>query len=339
MGLLRNIIDDNQITTDDLPRIEDKLFFEGKRRRLNLESFAVLMFFATLIASYGIIADSTATVIGAMIVAPLMTPIMATAAALVMGRMDRAAQALLIVIGGVIGAIFLSWLVGVTFIIGIINVNTNAQILSRTSPSLVDLAAALASGGAGAFAISRKDISDTLPGVAIAIALVPPLAVVGLTLSQGAYDDAWGAFLLFATNFLSILLAGGGVLALLGLGQAATADLDARRRRNAFYAIALGAMLVTVPLAATSYNTAQAGYAQFQATRSSQEWLQDSGYEVARVDAPSSDYVLIRVTGDGDLPPRDELTASLQERFGRDVTVRLQVIPARNDEWVVSAPD
>jgi hypothetical protein len=69
---------------EDLPQFEAKLFFEGAKRRVNLERFAVLLFLSTVIATYGVLGDSTATVIGAMIIAPLMTPIMATAAGLVM---------------------------------------------------------------------------------------------------------------------------------------------------------------------------------------------------------------------------------------------------------------
>ena len=118
MGVVRTIIDDNQIKPDDVPRIEENLFYEGEGGRLDIESFAVLMFFATIIATYGVIGDSTATVIGAMIVAPLMTPIMAIAAAIVMGRMDRAGRALLLVIAGAGGAIFLSWLTGLCLCFG-----------------------------------------------------------------------------------------------------------------------------------------------------------------------------------------------------------------------------
>ena len=90
MGVLRNIVHDFQITADDVPRIESQLFFDGADERKNLERFATLMFFATWIATYGVIADSTATVIGAMLIAPLMTPILATAAAVVTGQMPHA---------------------------------------------------------------------------------------------------------------------------------------------------------------------------------------------------------------------------------------------------------
>ena len=186
MRLWSRIANDFKVTREDVPRIEDTLFYDGPSRRRSLERFVLLMFFATLIVTYGVIADSTATVIGAMLVAPLMTPVLAVAAAVVSGQRDRALHSLLVVFIGVALAIGLALVIGMVYRSGIISITTNSQIVSRTSPRLVDLWAALGAGAVGAFATCRKDIADSLPGAAIAIALVPPLAIVGLTLLQGA---------------------------------------------------------------------------------------------------------------------------------------------------------
>jgi uncharacterized hydrophobic protein (TIGR00271 family) len=175
MGIWDKIIHDNRFAPQDVLPFENKLFHEGARWRTYLERFTVLLFLATVIATVGVLADSTATVIGAMIVAPLMTPIMATAAALIMGNMHRAINSLLLVAAGVTG---------------VISFTQNTQILGRISPRLIDLIAALASGAAGAFCLSRDDIADSLPGVAISISLVPPLCVVGIALSAGEVDAA-----------------------------------------------------------------------------------------------------------------------------------------------------
>ena len=219
---------------------------------------------------------------------------------------------------------------------GVISVTTNSQIVARTSPRLVDLYAALASGAVGAFAMSRKDVANTLPGVAIAIALVPPLAVVGITLSQGAYDDAGGAFPLFLTNFLSILLAGGGVFALLGLSKASMSKLEGTSRRNAFLLIALGTMLVIIPLAATSINTGRAGLIQFHATQATKEWLADSeAYELVDVKS-TANAVEVRISGDGSLPPTEELITSMASRTEQPVRVRLLVIPSQQQDLQVN---
>jgi len=195
VSVLSEIFRDNKFRTDDLPGFEAKLFFEGVRQRPYLVKFFVLLFLSTVIAAYGVLNDSTATVIGAMIVAPLMTPIMATAAALVMGAIDRSVKSLLLVGAGMVMVIALSWLIGVSYS-GVISFSQNTQIVARVSPRTTDLMIALASGAAGAFAFSRDDIADSLPGVAIAISLVPPLGVVGISLSQGQWVSAWGAMLL-----------------------------------------------------------------------------------------------------------------------------------------------
>ena len=128
--------------------------------------------------------------------------------------------------------------------------------------------------------MSRKDVANTLPGVAIAIALVPPLTVVGLTLSQGAFDEASGAFILFLTNFFSILLAGGGVFALLGLSKASMDQMTGPARRRVLWLIGLGTLLVIIPLTATSIQTGRDGILQFQTRQASEAWLAGASYEI-----------------------------------------------------------
>ena len=293
-----------------------------------LSDMRLLMFFATLIASYGVIGDSTATVIGAMLIAPLMTPVLAVAAAVVTGDMRRAGYSLLVVFGGVVGAIGLALWIGVTYRSGVIDVHTNSQITQRVAPRLVDLYAALGAGAVGAFATSREDIADTLPGAAIAIALVPPLAVVGLTLSQGAWDAAWGSMLLFLTNFFAILIAGSVVLAALGLSAAATDHLVGHGRRRAFEIILLGALLVVLPLAATSYNTVKAAQTHNNVTGAVQEWLEGTSFELVSTDL-QPDGVHIVVKGEGDPPGTGQLVNSMRDRMQSEVSVELEIVPVQ----------
>ena len=334
MGIIRNLIHDFKIDEDDVPRIEAALFFDGPNHRENLERFCTLMFFATAIATYGVIADSTATVIGAMLIAPLMTPILAMATAMITGQMPRAGRAFLTVLGGVAIAVALSWFLSWIYRTGVISVDSNSQILSRTSPRLVDLWAALFAGAAGAFAISRKDVADTLPGAAIAIALVPPLAVVGVALSQGAWSDAWGAMLLFMTNFFAILLAGGAILALLGLRKAGMADLHGTARKRAAALVYVGAILVIIALASTSLKALNSAQMQSSARQITEEWLVGSTYELNRV-TNTSNGVSIIVSGEGDIPDAAELVAAMTDRFERGATVQLQVVPAHSKEYEV----
>jgi uncharacterized hydrophobic protein (TIGR00271 family) len=338
MKPLSAIVSDFKLAKEDLPRIQKLLFYDGPNARQSLERYALLMFFATLIASYGVIGDSTATVIGAMLIAPLMTPVLAVAAAVVTGDMRRAGLSLLIVIGGVVGAIALALWIGITYRSGLIDVETNSQIVSRVSPRLVDLYAALGAGAVGAFATSREDIADTLPGAAIAIALVPPLAVVGLTVSQGAWGAAWGSMLLFLTNFFAILISGSLVLAALGLSAAATDHLVGHARRRAFELIALGALLVALPLAVTSYNTVKAAQTHNHLTGAVQTWLEGTSFELVETRLQPGGAVIV-VKGEGDPPAAAQLISLIRDRTQTEVSFQIEIMPMQRKEINLGSAD
>ncbi|HRV92665.1 MAG TPA: TIGR00341 family protein [Anaerolineae bacterium] len=337
LELLKNIIQDNKFTPGAIPPFEEKLFFEGAKRRINTERFAVLLFLSTVIATYGVLGDSTATVIGAMIIAPLMTPIMATAAGLVMGDMRRAGRSFLTVVAGVVSVILTAWFIGTFLNTTVVSFSTNSQIVSRVSPSLTDLAVALASGAAGAFAMSRDDVADSLPGVAISIALVPPLAVVGIALSHGQWANAWGALLLFLTNFLSILLAGGGTLALLGLSAASTKELKSEARRQAFFYIAIGTLLVAIPLGSTSYKVAQDTLVELRTQQFMQQWLAGTKYETTRVKA-DGDQVEIVVNGSGPPPPFPDSSSNVPSELN-GYELEFRVMPSEVYYYPEPTPD
>jgi uncharacterized hydrophobic protein (TIGR00271 family) len=175
MAVLSEILRDNRYEPADIPELENKLFFEGGRTRRYLVRFTVLLFLSTVIAANGVIEDSTATVIGAMIIAPLMTPILATTAALVMGNGPRAWRSFILVVAGALGVIAVATALGATAV-HVVDFKTNSQITGRVAPRALDLLVALAAGTAGAFATSRDDVADSLPGVAVSIALVQPKA-------------------------------------------------------------------------------------------------------------------------------------------------------------------
>jgi uncharacterized hydrophobic protein (TIGR00271 family) len=184
------------------------LFFEGPQRVEKLWRFGSLIVLSAAIAGFGLLADSAGVVIGAMLVAPLMTPIQALGAALIQGSVRRMLSSAVVVLGGFVGAVATGYVVA---LIGGAGVSVEAlpqEILSRTTPGLIDLGIAVAAGAAGGYVIARPDVSNALPGVGIAVALVPPLATVGICLQFGEGDLARGAALLFATNLAAIVLAG-----------------------------------------------------------------------------------------------------------------------------------
>lgn len=192
------------VTGADVDRMVERLFLDSRRK---VSAFWALLVLAAVIAGAGVVADSTATVIGAMIVAPLMTPILGTALAVVLGEPRWVVRGIAMIVAGAFAVVVLGFLLGLLVPEPVV-ADSNSQVAGRVSPHLIDLVAALATGVVGAFALVRSDVSDALPGVAIAVSLVPPLSVVGLTLESGEPRQALGAFLLFATNVASIIATG-----------------------------------------------------------------------------------------------------------------------------------
>jgi uncharacterized hydrophobic protein (TIGR00271 family) len=176
-------------------------------------AFYLLVCLSAIIATFGLLANSTAVVIGAMLVAPLMGPIFGIALGLSNGDRQLLKTAMFAEIIGIILAI------GLPAIIGLIQMRPDfgSEIIARTQPTIYDVLIALASGLAGAYALADERISPALPGVAIATALVPPLAVCGLNLAAGNWSMAWGAFLLFLVNFIAIEFAAASIFMFMGL--------------------------------------------------------------------------------------------------------------------------
>ena len=140
---------------------------------------------------------------------------------------------------GAAAVVGLAWIMGL-FVPYPVVAATNSQVAARVTPRIIDLVAALATGAVGSVALARSDVSDTLPGVAIAISLVPPLAVVGLTLESGAPHQALGALLLFTTNVAAILASGIVVMALYRTHRISDqAQAPAFHRRGAVAVVAI----------------------------------------------------------------------------------------------------
>ncbi|MDX1976488.1 MAG: DUF389 domain-containing protein [Pseudanabaenaceae cyanobacterium bins.68] len=166
-------------------------------------SYLILIIGSCLIASLGLLSNSAAVIIGAMIVAPLMSPIRGIAFGALEGDVILFRRGLFSLALGTIIAILLAWLVGLVSGIP----SFGSEILARSKPNLLDLGIAIAAGGISGYAKVQPKISASLAGTAIAVALMPPVCVVGLGLSQGNGVLSFGALLLYLTNFLGIMLA------------------------------------------------------------------------------------------------------------------------------------
>ncbi|MGD2206033.1 MAG: DUF389 domain-containing protein, partial [Anaerolineae bacterium] len=210
--------------------------------------FFLMIALSASIASFGLLQNSPAVIIGAMLVAPLMAAIFGLSLGVVRGDLRLLRRAASATLRGVLLAILLSALL--TLIVSRVmpaDVSRN-EIVSRTRPSLLDLGVALASGAAGAYALCRKEVSAALPGVAIAAALVPPLATVGIGLALGQGAIAGGALLLFMTNLIAISAAGGLVFLWLGFRPIPGQKTRARVFQGGVLGTVLLLVAVTIPL-------------------------------------------------------------------------------------------
>ena len=181
MGWLARAIDAGHEYRKPLAEIEDDLFLDIGAQRAKKTKFWVQLVLASVIAAGGVIGDSTPAVIGAMIIAPLGTPIYGLALAAVAGERRELRRSLALLVSGIVVNILIGVLIGM-LTVNRVPIDVNPQIVGRTAPTVLDLVVAVAVGVAGSFALTRKDVADILAGVAIAISLVPVLAVVGITL-------------------------------------------------------------------------------------------------------------------------------------------------------------
>jgi uncharacterized hydrophobic protein (TIGR00271 family) len=312
-------------TAADRRQLYDKLFYEGSLATRRLSRFFLLMGFATTIAAFGIVSDSTAVVIGAMLVAPLMTPLMGTSLSLVMGWPKRATMSAGVAFGGVLLAIGLSAIYGGMLPFEVDPV-TNTQVASRITPTLIDLMIAIAAGGAGGFALSRPDLSDALPGVAVAIALVPPLAVVGLMLQAGQASEAFGALMLFTANMVAMLLIGAVVFLLTGVVPITKLVTEREWIRNATTLIGILAVAVLVILGTTSDRIQAEAFDRDNVKAVVETWIADQSLVLFSVDVAPDEVELV-VVGDDRPSSLDELGSALEAELGRETVVTVRWVP------------
>ncbi|RMF37506.1 MAG: DUF389 domain-containing protein, partial [Chloroflexi bacterium] len=228
-----------------------EVFREVRRSARATTDFSVMISLSATIAALGLLLNSPALVIGAMLVAPLMSSIVGLGLAITLGDAHLLRLAIVSTLRGVLLAS------GVGFLIGLLvpDAQATAEVLARTRPTLLDLGVALASGAAGAYALCRKEVSSALPGVAIAASLVPPLAAAGIGLALGNGRIAGGAFLLFATNLVAIAAAGGTTFLLLGFKP----EPEKRERQRLFGRGVVGIVTllvaISLPLGLLTYRS------------------------------------------------------------------------------------
>ena len=327
--------------TDNLSSKKLKRLHRSHMRDAELdEVFLVLSVGASLIATLGLLANSAAVVIGAMVVAPWITPLRAAAFAILLGEVQLLGRSLRTLLVGVSTTTLLSLILGLAARLP----QFGTEVLTRTAPNLLDLGIALVAGGLATYAKLRSDAVSSMAGTAIAVALVPPVCVMGLLLSHQRWSEAYGAALLFTTNLLGILTGG---LVLMAWKDRQFRHVLRRSHLSAasflltgLLLIPLGSSFVSLLGQATKDNTRDIVQRTIQRflTRETLTFGDPESVDVERVDIawdqnPPVILVVVRVA-DSNRPTFKEVSM-VQEEINRRQPIRFRMVVQRTAVDVV----
>jgi uncharacterized hydrophobic protein (TIGR00271 family) len=277
--------------------------------------FVGMLGLASAIASLGLLQNSPAVVIGSMLLAPLMTPMIGLGLAFSQANAQLARQC-----GMSIGLGFLLTLT-VSFLIGVITpagVTLSEEVLARGGPNVLDLLIAVFAAGAATFAMARPNIVGAIAGVAIATALVPPVCSLGISLAHGALSNALGATVLFTTNLIAIIVTSSFTLSLLGITASRALPRYRRGAKLGRWSLVVLLLILAGPLSKTLIDQLQEGkhvplaHPVTWAVRTAvyDRVAQDEGVDVMLLARPRAQAsVMIHIASQDELPPSyaDEL--------------------------------
>ncbi|MBE2223299.1 MAG: TIGR00341 family protein, partial [Anaerolineae bacterium] len=329
-----------QELTELLPTVDKRqqaaVYLGARRDAKATVDFYVLILLATTIAYFGLLQNSSAVIIGAMLIAPLMSPILAMAHGIVQGNSKLLKQAANTTFNGILLAIGTAVIFSFGLTAFAFPIPPTSEILARTQPNILDMMVALASGAAAAYAVSRKEVASALPGVAIAAALVPPLAVVGYGLGSIQFDLAAGALLLFVTNLAAIILA--GAITFLSLGFRPPTRVERGEQTRYGLRLAVVAMvIISIPLLFTTVvSNRQAKIVATIAQTIETHWLPaEAQVENLTVSRERSTYVANFEVYDftGTITTNDMITLQrqVQQTVGETVVLRAVILDGQLD--------
>jgi uncharacterized hydrophobic protein (TIGR00271 family) len=299
----------------------DEMFPEGPAFRRSQVTYAVLLTLAALVASFGLYQNSDASIIGAMVIAPLGGAILAIAAAVATGRLRWQRISIVQVLLSAL------WVIAIGFVVAMLMPDPlvlTPSLDARTAPGLLDLGVALAAGAAGAYVAANRSGNDALPGVAIAVSLVPPLATAGICLKLGRLDDAAGALLLFGTNLVAIILVALIVFVILG---AASVRATEKGRLRAGLAIATVALIViALPLGWRAFENVTSVVDTQRAAPVVRAWLSEQDLTVSSYEVTGE---AMRLTVTGSTAPSNVpvLATALAGAVGHPVALTVEYVP------------
>lgn len=282
-------------------------------------TYLVLMVLSTMLAAVGLYQSSSAVVIGAMLLAPLMAPIVALAMGLLRNDTKLAITSILTIATGIVIALSAASLISLLFP----HKPITMEMQARLNPSLLDLAVAIVAGIAGAYTKSHREILQSLAGVSIAVALVPPLAVAGIGLGMGNFHFFSQAFLLFSTNLIGITLAAAFTFRVLGYSPAV-------RNKRGIALVALVLIAITIPLYLSYHNIVAATILE-KSWKHERFLINDKYLIVQQADLMKQrghDLLLVRVLVREPLTRKDlnTLRKRIESNLGSEQKIRVRVL-------------
>ncbi len=200
----------NNLTESDKTRAIDRLISESTPR----QEFFLMILLSILMATFGVLIDNSAVIIGSMLIAPMLYPILSVSLGVVMSNGKLISRSFYTLLKSttisIIGAILITWFFGS-------NIELGKEFLSRTEPTIIYGTIAFISGLAASFALVKPDLSETLPGIAISVSLIPPLAATGIGIARLDWPVASGAFIMFLLNTAGIIFASMIVFSMMNL--------------------------------------------------------------------------------------------------------------------------
>jgi len=192
----------------------EKIIAESSPRH----DFFLMVVLAVLMATFGLMLNNTAVVIGSMLVAPILSPLLSMSLGIVMADFKLIARSFITIVKSLGLAIPASTVVTLLFMATTdVNIQFNSEIISRMEPSILYAAIALVAGLAASFAMIKPNLNESLPGVAVSVALIPPLGVTGIGLAFLNWSMIANSFMLFLVNAVTIILASLVVFSLMNL--------------------------------------------------------------------------------------------------------------------------
>jgi uncharacterized hydrophobic protein (TIGR00271 family) len=296
--------------------------------------YFVLVVLSSMIATLGLLTNSAAVIIGAMLVAPLMSPIIGLGLGSLIGDEKLLKDAASAIIRGAIIAVIISvlltWLNASLPFITLHDLPV--EVISRTRPSPIDLLIALAGGLAAAFALAQPSLSAALPGVAIATALMPPLGTIGIGVAMGRWDVAGGALLLFVTNAVTIAFASMLVFWALGFSPGRK---DGKRVPRSLTISAIVTLVMLLPLSFLSFSFFQEASQTRHINTVVAEEVANRGATLTDLEMETNDdgVLLLEIT----LRTPEQLFYHDVNLLQEDIAVRLQETVAIVVDQVVAA--